>query len=123
MVARDHVREAGRQDLPVTFVVHENDEVLGAIGLDTFDLDLDERHDTSPWVTGMIVRRDRRGEGIGRVLLDHLERWASDQGIAEVWVGTDLAPGFYESCRWTVLESFTTNSGEPMTVLHKKLVG
>jgi hypothetical protein len=55
--------EAGRDDLPVTFVVHDlADEVLGAVGLDTYDLD--ERHDTSPWVTGMIVRADRRGEGV-----------------------------------------------------------
>src|SRR5262245_19135985 len=67
------IREAGREKLPVTLVAHGVvDEVLGAVGLDTYDLD--ERHDTSPWVTGMIVRRDRRGEGVGRALLQHLEQ-------------------------------------------------
>jgi GNAT superfamily N-acetyltransferase len=114
------VREAGKERLPVTFVAHDAaGEVLGAVGLDTYDLD--ERQDTSPWVTGMIVRRDRRGEGVGRVLMRHLERWAAEQPIAEAWVGTDLARGFYERCGWTVLETFTSSTGQQMTVLHKKL--
>src|SRR4051795_9643683 len=58
------VREAGIEDLPVTFVAHAMEhQVLGAVGLDTYDLD--ERQDTSPWITGLIVRRDQRGMGVG----------------------------------------------------------
>lgn len=114
------VREAGRDELPVTFVAHdEADEVLGAVGLDTYDLD--ERHDTSPWVTGMIVRRDRRGQAVGRALMQHLEEWAAERGITEAWAGTDLARGFYERCGWTHQETFTTSSGQHMDVLHKRL--
>ena len=115
------VREAGRAELPVTLVAHgETDEVLGAVGLDTYDLD--ERHDSSPWVTGMIVRRDRRGEGVGRTLMQHLELWATEYRIADAWVGTDLALGFYQRCGWTVQETFTRSTGQRMTVLSKKLL-
>ncbi len=115
------VREAGRDELPVTFVAHDlAGEVLGAVGLDTYDLD--ERRDTSPWVTGMIVRRDRRREGVGRTLMQHLERWATEHRIAEAWVGTDLALGFYQRCGWTPQETFTTSTGQQMDVLHKRLL-
>jgi GNAT superfamily N-acetyltransferase len=115
------VREAGREKLPVTFVAHDvTDEVLGAVGLDTYDLD--ERHDTSPWVTGMIVRPDRRGEGVGRTLMQHLERWAAEHQIAEAWVGTDLALEFYQRCGWTLQETFTRRTGQHMDVLHKMLL-
>ena len=114
------VREAGRDELPVTLVAHDlTDDVVGAVGLDIYDLD--ERHDTSPWVTGMIVRQDRRGIGVGRTLMQHLERWAAEHGIAEAWAGTDLALGFYQRCGWTLQESFTRDSGEQMAVLHKQL--
>lgn len=114
------IREAGRAELPVTWVAHDDDgDVLGAVGLDEFDLD--ERRDTSPWVTGMIVRADRRGEGIGRVLMAELERWATRQGVAGIWVGTDLAAGFYERCGWVPLEAFTDATGQRITVLHKHL--
>ena len=114
------IREAGREGLPVTFVARGSaDEVLGAVGLDTYDLD--ERHDTSPWVTGMIVRPDRRREGVGRALMVHLEGWAADHGIHEAWVGTDQAAGFYRRCGWVDQETFTTSSGQDITVLYKRL--
>jgi GNAT superfamily N-acetyltransferase len=115
------VREAGREGLPVTFVAHDQaGQVLGAVGLDTYDLD--ERQDTSPWVTGMIVRPDRRRTGVGRTLMQHLEPWAAEHRIGEAWVGTDLALGFYQRCGWTLQESFTTSTGQHMDVLHKRLV-
>lgn len=110
---------AGRDTLPVTFVAHgQADEVAGAVGLDTYDLD--ERRDVSPWVTGMIVRPDRRGQGVGRTLLQHLEQWALLQGIAEAWVGTDTAAGFYQRCGWTAQETFVNNFGVPTFVLYKR---
>jgi GNAT superfamily N-acetyltransferase len=109
------VHEAGRERLPVTFVAHDMaGEVLGAVGLDTYDLD--ERQDTSPWVTGMIVRRDHRREGVGRTLMQHLERWAAERQIPEAWVGTDLAREFYQRCGWTVQEAFTTAAGQHKTL-------
>lgn len=115
------IREAGREKLPVTFVARDvADDVLGAVGLDTYDLD--ERHDTSPWVTGMIVRRDRRGKGVGRTLMQHLEQWAAEHRIAEAWVGTDLALGFYQRCGWTLQETFTRSTGQHMDVLQKTLL-
>jgi GNAT superfamily N-acetyltransferase len=114
------MREAGRTGLPITFVAHDDaGDVMGAVGLDEFDLD--ERRDTSPWVTGMIVRADRRGEGIGRALMAELERWATGQGVVEVWVGTDLAAGFYERCGWVPLDAFTDATGQRISVLHKRL--
>jgi GNAT superfamily N-acetyltransferase len=113
-------REAGREQLPVTFVAHSAaGEVLGAVGLDHYDLD--ERRETSPWVTGLIVGRERRRKGVARALMQDLERWGADHGIGEAWVGTDLARGFYERCGWTPIEAFTTTSGDLISVLHKQL--
>lgn len=115
------LREAGTDELPVTFVATDDfGEVLGAVGLDQHDLD--ERRDTSPWVTGMIVRRDRRGAGVGRALMMHLELWAAEQNIAEAWVGTDLALGFYQRCEWTLRETFTSCAGQRIAVLHKRFL-
>jgi len=114
------VREAGRENLPVTFVAHDAaGEVMGAVGLDTYDLD--ERQETSPWVTGLIVRRDRRGKGVGRRLMQHLEQWAAEHQVAVAWVGTDLAADFYRHCGWTLQETFTRSDGLEMSVLNKHL--
>ena len=114
-------REAGRQQLPVTFVaVDARGEALGAVGLGEFDIA--ERRDRSPWVLGMVVRSDRRGQGVGRLLLSRLERFASDRSHPDVWVATGgSAVGFYRRCGWEVIERLQLASGETSTVLRKLL--
>jgi GNAT superfamily N-acetyltransferase len=112
------VREAGRSGLPMTWVASDQSGALGAVGLGQFDIE--ERRDRSPWVLGMIVRRDRRGAGIGRLLLTHLERWARRQGYKQLWVATGgAAVGFYQRCGWRVYETVDRDF-EPATVLTKE---
>ena len=53
-------REAGRDDLPITFVAVDGPgRAVGAAGLGEFDLA--EMRDRSPWVLGMVVQPDCRG--------------------------------------------------------------
>ncbi|TDD17962.1 GNAT family N-acetyltransferase [Nonomuraea diastatica] len=64
-------REAGLDDLPVTFVAMDGTgRVLGGVGLSMYDLE--ERRDRSPWVVGMIVRPEQHGAGVGQLLVRHL---------------------------------------------------
>ena len=114
-------REAGRDHLPVTWVaIDAHGEALGAVGLGEFDIE--ERRDRSPWVLGMIVQPNRRGEGIGRLLLTQLETWAGARGYPQVWVATGgPAIGFYQACGWELVETLDLASGESATVLTKRL--
>ena len=111
-------REAGREQLPVTFVaVDALGEAVGAVGLGEFDPE--ELRDRSPWVLGMVVRSDRRGHGLGRLLLSRLERFASDHGRAEIWVATGgPAVPFYQRCGWHEYDTLRL-AGQMATVLRK----
>jgi GNAT superfamily N-acetyltransferase len=54
-----------------------------------------------PCIWGMVVRTDLRRRGIGRLLLQRLERFAAAQGYPAVWVLTGApAVGYYERCGW-----------------------
>ncbi|HEY8598964.1 MAG TPA: GNAT family N-acetyltransferase [Thermomicrobiales bacterium] len=114
-------REAGRDDLPITWVALDGrGEALGAAGLGEFDLE--ERRDRSPWVWGMIVRPDRRGMGVGSLLMAELEVWAKTRGYAQVWVATGgRAVDFYRKCGWELSETIERTSGEVASVLTKRL--
>ena len=115
------VREAGREGLPVTFAAVEGSgAAVGAVALGEFDIE--ERRDRSPWVLGMIVRPDYRGQGVGRLLLSQLERHAAAAGFSPVWVATgDPAVDFYRRCGWQPIETLPLASGGPTTVLQKTL--
>ncbi|MDQ2786979.1 MAG: GNAT family N-acetyltransferase [Chloroflexota bacterium] len=114
-------REAGRDRLPITWVaIDERGGALGAVGIGEFDIE--ERRNRSPWVLGMIVRPDRRGMGIGSLLLAHLEAWARTHGYSQVWVANEgLAIGFYRKCGWELSETVERASGEAVLVLTKLL--
>jgi GNAT superfamily N-acetyltransferase len=114
-------KEAGRDRLPVTWVaIDERGGALGAVGLDEYDID--ERRDRSPWLVGMIVRADRRGTGIGGLLVARLEAWAAAHGYEQAWVATGgRAIAFYEKCGWELSETVQRAAGEVATVLTKRL--
>ena len=72
----------------------------------------------------MIVRADRRCEGIGQALLAHLESWAVMCGIARVWVATETegrAVAFYERCGYRRVEELQAERGERVTILTNRL--
>jgi hypothetical protein len=80
------VREAGRGELPMTWVASDQSGTLGVVGLGQFDIE--ERRDRSPWVLGMIVRPDRRGAGTdgfcSRTLRGgHIRRFTSSCGLQQ----------------------------------------
>jgi predicted N-acetyltransferase YhbS len=93
-------REAGREGLPVTWVaIDEAGTALGAVALGSSDVP--GRPELVPCIWGMVVRGDLRGCGIGRLLLQRLERFAADSGYPAVWVLTGpSAVGYYERCGW-----------------------
>lgn len=112
--------EAGRDRLPVTWIaINAGGAAVGAVGLGKFDIE--ERHDRSPWVLGMVVRPDFRGQRVGRLLLSHLEEWANGNGYEQVWVANEgPAFNFYQKCGWQYIETVTRFSGETIFVLTKR---
>jgi GNAT superfamily N-acetyltransferase len=112
-------QEAGRDHLPVTWVaIDESGRALGSVALDDFDID--ERRDRSPWVVGVIVDAHHRGLGIGSQLMQTLESWAHQHGIAQAWVATGgRAVDFYQKCGWQTAENIPRPSGEVVSVLTK----
>jgi ribosomal protein S18 acetylase RimI-like enzyme len=70
-------------------------------GLTSFYPDTDYFTDhPRAYVDSLAVAQECEGKGIGRALLDYVERWARDRGyrevILDVFVGNRRAIGFYE---------------------------
>jgi GNAT superfamily N-acetyltransferase len=118
----DAAKAVQRTHVPVAFIaLGHHGEVLGGVGLHQFVLE--ERHDRSPWIVGMIVRADLRGAGIGPALIACLEAWLVNVNITRVWVGTETegrAVAFYQRCGYKHVEDLSSHIGVAVTVLTKQ---
>jgi GNAT superfamily N-acetyltransferase len=120
-------REAGRVELPITLVAIDcRGDAVGAVALGEFDGELSEseRRGRSPWLLGLVVRRQSRLQGIGRLLVSELERVAASRGMADVWVATGWeAVDFYRRCGWVEAETLRlASTGVPTTILTKHVL-
>ena len=60
---------------------------VGAIGF--------ERYGACGLLRSLVVAESARGSGLGRALVDHLEREVARQGVTELWLLTIDAHGFF----------------------------
>jgi N-acetylglutamate synthase-like GNAT family acetyltransferase len=81
-----------------TWLVLEGDEPLGAATL--VEHDMDTHPDLGPWIAGVYVRADRRGEGIGRTLNRQVAAVAAARGARTLYLYTDEAQEYWEHLGW-----------------------
>jgi len=83
---------------PIAFVAEADGTPLGTATLDVDDLAV--RPDLTPWLASVFVAPSRRGRGIGRALVRHVEATARALGYARLWLYTPDAAAFYDRLGW-----------------------
>ncbi|MEA2573984.1 MAG: hypothetical protein QOH93_1282 [Chloroflexia bacterium] len=91
-----------RNAVPTTYVALEGEELLGSATL--VDNDMTTRRDLWPWVAGVFVKPECRGQGVGSALMLHLVREAAQMGIRKLYLHTAKARAFYETLGWRFLD-------------------
>ena len=91
-----------RDGLPVCLVALGGDcEVLGTVALreDPVGSELAP----GPWLTGLLVAPDARGQGIATELVERLEQESRRMGIDAIYVSTDSASGIMQRRGWQAI--------------------
>ena len=100
-------------DLPITFVMVENDELLGTVGI--WRGDLLSRQDLYPWLSALIVNPKYRNRGIGKELQNYVLEYCRKKGYKEVFLYTDLK-NYYEKNEWVQFDLGYEYSGSQVTI-------
>ena len=85
------------QRLPMCVVALDGGEVIGSIGI--LRADLISRQELYPWIGNVVVRADRRGEGIGLAMLRYCAEACRALGYQTIYLYTRL-DGYYEKLGW-----------------------
>lgn len=103
----DGEREVAREGsaLPRVLVLLADGQPVGMATLAAQDLD--ERPDLGPWLAGVYVVPEARGQGHATRLVGAIEDLASAAAIPQLWLYTRTAESLYRRCGWQPAEHFT----------------
>ena len=103
-----------RDAVPITFLAESRGEMVGTVSLDVSDFPPLDR--CWPWVASLYVMPTARRQGIGTLLMLHLQQFAMKLKLEPLYLWTVGAMRFYEKCGWKILRRVTYRS-HPVTVM------
>jgi predicted N-acetyltransferase YhbS len=103
-------------DLPVTFIAIEENDVVGTVSLVPHDLKI--RMDLTPWIASVFVKPGSRGRGVGSQLVSFAEAEAQRRDISAMYLFTPNKQQMYARLGWNTVEEVEYR-GEHVTVMNK----
>ena len=89
-------------ELPTTFVAIENNILLGSAAIIRHDMDT--KRELSPWLAGVYVKEEVRNQGIGKKLVEEIEKIAGKLNFKVIYLFTSETEQYYQSLRWKTIE-------------------
>jgi predicted N-acetyltransferase YhbS len=99
---------ARRNEVPIGLIAFVDGTPAGTVSL--VQNDLEERQDLTPWLAGLLVFPDFRGQGVGSALVLALMDEAGRIGLAVMYLYTEKAE-FYEALGWKTLSEVQSQPG------------
>lgn len=103
---------------PQSFVLLAGDIPCGTASLMSADLEI--RHDIGPWLAGVYVVPEARGQGCAQRLVLAVEEAARRAGDTSLYLHTSDARPLYEKLGWYAVEE-TLENGRPVTIMRRDL--
>lgn len=106
--------------LPTALVAFDGDSVLGTAALKSEDLDI--RSHLTPWLGGVFVLPERRGQGIALLLITRMIAEARELGLTGLYLWTPSSESLYARHGWKVFER-PWYHGLQICIMHRWLAG
>lgn len=117
---RDHIH---RRTIPTTLVAVEEDQLLGSASLiheDLTEADLPGLASLTPWLASVFVVPDRRGQGVGSILVEGITSLAQTLNVPRLYLFTAGQEAFYTRLGWSVFKQ-VEHHGQRGVVMVKEL--
>ena len=92
------------EEFPQIYVLKEDGVLVGSFTIKDKDL---EGSDLSPWIACVLVKKELRGKGYGRIVLENMKK-IIDEKYPKIYLFTSLV-GFYEKIGFEYIKDVTHN--------------
>jgi len=103
---------------PQSFVLLAGEVPCGTASLMSADLEI--RNDIGPWLAGVYVVPEARGQGCAQRLVAAVEEAARQAGFPSLFLYTNDAQALYEKLGWLAVED-AMDGGSPVTIMRRDL--
>lgn len=110
---------ASGMKIPQSFVLLVDDEPVGTASITAHDLE--ERPDLTPWLAGVFVVPEARGQGYAGQLVAAVEEEARRASISTLWLYTNTAERIYARVGWRTVETIL-HDGKPHALMRRDLL-
>ena len=111
----DDLRAKTRRDgIPITLLAFDDGVPVGTVSL--LADDLESRSELTPWLASLYVAPEKRGRGLGEVMVKHAVGAARGFGIEMLYLYTPGQEAFYHRLGWEHLET-TEFRGRAVTIM------
>lgn len=107
-------------EIPMTLICLLDNRCIGTISI--FLNDLKELHKLTPWLAALYVDKDFIAQGVGKLLIDRVEKESQKLGYNRLYLRTEEAHMYYEKLGWTNMLSTVDEYKQNTTVFYKDLV-
>lgn len=105
------------ESIPCTMIALDGDTLLGSVTLKVNDFS--DHPELSPWIAGVFVLPEHRGNGYGKGLVLHAEKTAAEKfDVKTTYLYTGSASELYKKIGYEVFE--TVDRGDKVLTLMKK---
>lgn len=104
---------------PQCFVLLADGKPIGTASLAIKDLD--ERPDLTPWLAGVFVVPEERGQDHVVRLIDAVEAACRSATIGELWLYTNTAERVSARAGWRIFEIVQRRNKRPVTLMRRDL--
>lgn len=92
------------QQYPQIYVLKDNKKIVGSFTIKEHDL---EDCDLTPWLACVIIKKELRGSGYGRIILQHIKK-VIEENYPEIYLTTQHI-GYYEKIGFEFVKHVSHN--------------
>ena len=109
-----------KDKLPFGIALINNDNNI--VGFCVFKIEnLQKYPEFYPWLSDVMILKEYRGKGYGKMLLQYGENLLKELGYNIIYVWTDQAPNFYKKLGFSYKQEVEKNEGGTGQLFYKKI--
>ena len=109
-----------KDKLPFGIALINNDNNI--VGFCVFKIEnLKKYPEFYPWLSDVMILKEYRGKGYGKMLLQYGENLLKELGYNIIYVWTDQAPNFYKKIGFSYKQEVEKNEGGTGQLFYKKI--